>query len=174
VKFESWFPVVTLLVGFLASSAIEWFRDRRTLKREREARESMRREKRADRRGDFQRETLLALQDSLLELGRSNGEIYHLDLIAYHRTGEFVRQRISEELNERNRLANGRTSVLTSRVRDVAVREMIQTFSDYANVETMSRDLDEAREAANLGIRLFVKINERIGELLRKLDDDEG
>jgi hypothetical protein len=172
VKFESWFPVVAILAGFLASSAIEFLRDRRTLKREREAREATRRETRADRRANFQRQTLLELQDSLLELGRTNGQIHHLDTRAYKQTGDWRTQLVPEDLDEKNRSANARTAVLTSRVHDASVRKMVQEFKENANFETMGRDPESASDAHNLGIRLFVKINERIGELLRKIDDE--
>jgi hypothetical protein len=50
---------LSVLIGFVTSSATEYLRDSRTSKREREAREASRKVQIAERRIGFQRETLL-------------------------------------------------------------------------------------------------------------------
>jgi hypothetical protein len=62
----SWFPVLTLLLGFVTASISDWLRDRRAGLREREARETGRREQLFQRRTTFQRQTLLELQEEVV------------------------------------------------------------------------------------------------------------
>ena len=60
-------PIVTLGLGFLSSFALAWFQDRRTSKRERDARSAERSSLRLDRRNEFQRENLLKLQPNFYD-----------------------------------------------------------------------------------------------------------
>jgi hypothetical protein len=92
-----WIPIATLLLGYIASLVTEALRDRRLSDREREARaaereavrESHERE-RIERRKDFQRETLLHLQDVLLQLVRTFGEEHNQDVMLSRKAGDCV------------------------------------------------------------------------------------
>jgi len=167
-----WFPVVTLLVGYVTNSTSDWLTDRRILKREREAREATKRETRLERRTSFQRQTLLELQDALLELARTEAEMNLFDMRAYRETGEWHKGRFAPELDERNRMANARTAVLTSRVRDESIREMVKKFKDKTTAAMMSTNIDECRAAQFEGTPIFTGLTERIGEVLREIDED--
>jgi len=120
-----WFPIVTLLLGYILSSISESVRHRRTLEREREAREAERRDKAFERRVTFQRATLLELQDAIMDLMRTSGAMHHQDIMALKRTGQWQKQFYGDELSEAHRLAMARTTVLTVRVRDIRVRELV-------------------------------------------------
>src|SRR5688500_1707718 len=61
---EVWLPLLTLVLGYVGSIVTEDRRDRRAAERERSARSAERDTNRADREADFQRETLLDLQDA--------------------------------------------------------------------------------------------------------------
>jgi len=68
-----WFPVVTLILGFAIGFISDWIKNRRESDREREARREARRERLSDQRRNFQRETLLALQEAVQDLARATG-----------------------------------------------------------------------------------------------------
>src|SRR5256885_15374250 len=82
-----WFPIVTLLLGYILSSISESVRHRRTLEREREAREAERRDKALEPRATFQPATLLEIQDGLIDLKRTSRAHHHQDINALNRTG---------------------------------------------------------------------------------------
>jgi hypothetical protein len=122
---SSWFPVLTLLLGFATKSLSDWLENRRNTRRERAAREAVRREQLFERRTSFQRQTLLEIQEASMQLVRSVGAIHHEDKMAYRSTGEWGKQRVGDDLSEANRLAQARTGMLAARVRDDTIRELI-------------------------------------------------
>jgi hypothetical protein len=166
----SWFPVLTLLIGYGTKSLTDWIQDRRTIKRERDARDATNRRELFERRTTFQRETLLALQEATMQLGRATGAINHLDAMSFRNTGK--RQLLPDDLNEGYRLARARTSMLTSRVRDVFVRNLVAQLRQFSVDSTMSATQDESNRAMKSMAQVHDELNQRIGELLRTLDDD--
>jgi uncharacterized coiled-coil protein SlyX len=179
-----WFPALTLLVGFATSSFAEWLRQRYANKRERaaaeatreqerEARESERRIQLFERRTSFQRETLLNLQDAIVKLARATGRMQHLDLMEYRKTGNWGKQPIPSDLNDDAHQANVIIMVLKARVRDDLIREMTGTFQSQANLVAISRSEQASKEVSDKMVGELGPLHERIGEVLRKLDDDE-
>ena len=134
---SSWFPVVTLLLGYAAKSLDEWLGYRRNARREREAREAVRRDQVFERRTSFQRQTLLDLQEAAMQLARSVGAINHEDKLAYNSTGEWSKQQLPDDLSEGNRLAQARTGMLGARVRDDSIRELLAKLKTHSQ-ETIS------------------------------------
>lgn len=67
----NWFPVFMLLLGAAITVLIGAIENRRTLRRDREAREDARREKLLEHRNEFQRDSLVQLQEAMFELGRA-------------------------------------------------------------------------------------------------------
>jgi hypothetical protein len=171
VPSDSWFPVLTLILGFGASSLAELLRDRRLLNRERESREALRRGQAIERSTNFQRQTLLDLQDALFQLARAAGASYHQDLMAYRQTGQWQKQLLPDGSAEAVRLAQARTSILHVRVADVGVRELVCRFKAEVVAVLMSPGLAESEYShASMGTT-FEEINQRIGEILRSLDE---
>jgi len=168
-----WFPVFTALLGFVTAGISEWFRDRRALGREREAREATRRVQLSERRANFQRETLLNLQDAIVKLSRAAGRMHHLDEMEYRKTGKWGGHLFPDDLDDDAHHANVTSMVLTSRVRDERIRELAETFRSYANMVGISQTEQAEKEAVRRAIELLQPLHERIGEVLRKLDDDE-
>ena len=170
----SWFPVFMLLLGSAITVFIGAIENRRTLKRDREAREDARRDKLLEYRNEFQRDSLVQLQEAMFELGRATTLIHMHNKRSYAKTGEWHQQMYPEEINERERAAHGRTAMLVVRVRDDKVRELVQEFKDIAIQATMS---SESKEEADRRMRQLqkkhVEMNQRIGELLRTLHDEE-
>jgi hypothetical protein len=178
----SWFSGAFLvLLGFGTKFISDWFQDKRTLQRERETRDALRRDQLAERRANFQRQTLLELQEALQDLARATGAANVQDERAFKETGRWQRQLLGEEINQQIFLANRRVLMLTVRVRDQALRDALNRFRNLTNdTEVTNRNATHAelREASNVLFRSAVSslepIQERIGELLRSLDEEES
>jgi hypothetical protein len=171
---------VSVLLGFAAKAVSDWLQDKRALQRERETRDALRHDQLAERRASFQRQTLLDLQDALQDLARAAGAANVQDELAFQRTGNWQRQPLGDELNQQAFLANRRVLLLTVRVRDLALRNAVRQFRDLTNdVQVTNRNATDAelRAASNTmlqsSVPLLGQIHERIGELLRTLDDEE-
>jgi hypothetical protein len=168
-----WFPVLTLFLGFAASWISEWFRDGRTIKREREAREAASRVQRSERRTNFQRETLLNLQDSVAKLARATGRMHHLDEMEHRKTGKWRSSRFPENLNADAHQSNVSVMLLTSRVRDDDIRELAETFRRAANEVPICPNAEAAGNSLAKMAEALGSLHQSIGKMLRKLDDDE-
>jgi hypothetical protein len=167
-----WFPVFTLILGYLTKSVSDWLLHRRTLERDRETRDAARRDQLFERGTTFQRQTLLDLQETLMQLGRTTGAMYHHDMMEYRKMQQWHRSLFPSELSENNRLSVARTSMLAVRVRDASVREMVDTFKNEANAVIDSGSPDSAEAGMRRMMETFEKTNQRIGELLRQIDDE--
>jgi hypothetical protein len=133
----------------------------------------LRRAQLLERRTNFQRETLIRLQDEAVKLARAAGRMNHLDEMEFRKTGEWGGNLFPEVLSDGALQANVTIMVLTSRVRDDRIREIVTTFRSHANCVGTSPTRDADRKAlAQMG-ELIEPLHTRIGEILRKLDDDE-
>jgi hypothetical protein len=181
---SSWFPLLTALGGYLTSAVTEYLRDRRARERdrataaamserEREARAAATRLQLFQRRSDFQRETLLSLQDAVAQLARAAGRMHHPDEMEYRRTGQWGGHLFPEDLNDSAHQAGVKTLMLMVRVRDDKVREMMKTFRDHANQVGICRTEIESRLALEGMSAALDPLHERIGMVLRILDEEE-
>lgn len=166
-------PVVSALLGFATAVVTEHLRDARTKKREREARTDARRIQIAERRIGFQRETLLNLQEAVLEEARSAGQICVADEREYRKTGKCPPM-LPEDLNEKARFNTVKTLMLTERIRDKEVRDLMETFRTYTNQVGICRSLEAERAALQNMQNALSPLHKRIGIVLRQLDDDEA
>jgi len=107
-----------------------------------------------------------------MQLGRTTAAIHHQDKIAVLNTGK--RQLLPDDLDENDRLAQEKTQMLSSRVRDSLVRELVEQSRQLSADITMSTTEDErSDQILNAMYGVFGQLNERIGEILRTLDDSE-
>ncbi|MFM0082295.1 hypothetical protein P0D72_26035 [Paraburkholderia sediminicola] len=168
-----WFPVVTLIVG----GALKWVGDlvthRRTSARERAARQEQRRDAARIRQIDFQRDTLLELQDFCQQLARHTGRINFEDSMAYRDTGHWGRSLVSAEVSEGSRACQAGISKLRGRVRNDAIRQQVLEFSAVCAAVVTARAKDKSDSAFNRMGTIQNELNEQIGSVLRTLDDDE-
>jgi hypothetical protein len=170
-----WFPVLTLVLGFALSFVTDWFRRQHELERDRESRRETRRDKLSEQRRNFQRETLLALQEAVFDLTRTTGAAHHQDEMAYRKTGQWQKQLLGEELNQQDFLAMRRTGMFVVRVRDSSLRELVLKFRELAGEMASTRLSREAcASVMNNMVDLVEQIHNRTGELLRTLDDEEA
>lgn len=97
---QSWLPTFVGVIGVIAGGVLTmvsaWLADRRLMARDRERRREERHERLVARRNDFQRETLLALQDACQKLLRNAGAALVSDVIAHGTGGEWQRQQLPD------------------------------------------------------------------------------
>lgn len=171
VTSAGWFPVATAFAGYAAGFVTEWFRDSRTARREREARA----EKRADdlraRRAEFQRQTLLDLQEAMFQLARAAVALHHQDAMTFRNTGVWGRQPVSDELSEGHRAALARTNMLVARVRDEDIRHLVGQLRAHSAEASISRSEADAGRCIASMMGAQEQANERVGEILRSLDE---
>jgi hypothetical protein len=180
----SWFSGAFLvLLGFGVGLVSDWFKDRRVLQRERETRGALRRDQLAERRANFQRQTLLELQEAIQDLLRATGAAHVQDQRVFRETGTWQREALAEEINQQILVANRRVLLLTVRVRDQALRDAVNRFrrlssntESFTNLRINPND-SELRDVSTAAMGeatiLIEQIHERIGEILRTLDDEE-
>jgi hypothetical protein len=169
----NWFlPIATLLLGYIAKSVTDWIDFRRTSERERNGREESRRDRLLERRADFQRQTLLDLQEAMMRLMRSSAEINHQDVVAFRKTGKWGRQLVGDELSENHRLANASVTTLSVRVRDQSVRDLVRDLQSGSTAMVLCDSEQESTRHLRTSSDAFNNLNGRIGELLRSIDEE--
>lgn len=143
------FGVGAVIGGALLTIIIEWLRG--WLERK---------QRRADRRDEFQRESLEHLQRALLQLARCAAQT-HMVIQA--------EQRISTELDETQRLTSVEVSVYAVRITDESVGNLVQEFQQAVrNITAADSNSNHAILTEELVTSLDAA-NTRIGECLRKL-----
>jgi hypothetical protein len=169
----TWFPVLTLLIGYGTKSLSDWIQNKRAIVREREAREATRHDQRVARRVTFQRETLLELQEVAMQLARATGRANYLDEMAFEESGNWRNCLLPDDVNESYRVAQARVLMLSVRARDDAVRDLVQRFKDASSATVMSAQRDTASRALGALVSVHDELHKRIGILLRELDSSD-
>jgi hypothetical protein len=100
--------------------------------------------------------------------------MYAIDNKAYRDAGRWQRNLYSPDLDEADREANARTSMLGVRIRDGSIRELLQQFKNSSTGVTISRSKEETEVAMRNMATAFEALQQRIGEVLRTLDDEES
>jgi DNA-binding HxlR family transcriptional regulator len=93
--------------------------------------------------------------------------------MAYRSTGKWGKQLLSDELDEGARLAQARTGMLAARVRDDTTRELTDKLKNRASDAIVARTPEDSERAEIDVTLIYTELNQRIGEVLRKLDDAE-
>lgn len=172
--FIYWLPSLTAFLGYAVAALSEWWRDQRAYKREREAQGERRQEQSHMRRNEFQRATLLELQDELVKLIRAIGEGHHQDVMAHRAGGAWQKQLYGNDLDSRIHAGMTKTSTLGVRVRDKDVRRLLSELRQQCSEAVHCKNEEISERAISLAQAVYDKLNDRIGELLRILDDDEA
>jgi hypothetical protein len=170
---ETWFPVVTLIIGAVLKAVFDMMTDRRTARREREARQDQRRDALRLKRVEFQRATLLELQKAISQLARFTGQAQHQDLLAYRGSGAGRKQLLTEEVNQGFLSAQTSVGRLRVRVRDQRVRQLAELLSTACTNVVLSTNEAASEHALRQVTSALTDLQEQIGAILRNLDDDE-
>lgn len=148
-------------IALVGSVGTEWLRDGRATAREQLARS----EAREQQREDFQRATLIELQDSLQRYIRGIGAAVHFDEMSFRKHGEQFQlpHGLSDQIHEAQML----TSKLATRVMDDEVRDLVDGAIKKGIDATLPGDQPPAavREMGELAGRA----QERMGTMIRGL-----
>lgn len=166
-------PALAFVAGFGSKWLLELEQHRRVTAREREARREARRDFLEQRRADFQRQTLIELQETCATLLRRTGQAHHSDEMAFKKTGEWQKTFIPDDVDEEYRNTQARTLVLLVRVRDAEVRQLVEDTKSQCNDVVQSPDRATSRRAASQMLGTYTDLNHRIGVVLRELEDAE-
>jgi hypothetical protein len=176
VPSEVWVPLAAVVVGYAGSLLTESFRDRHQSAREREARAAERADVRAlreqeiqDRRDQFQRETLLELQEILHHLGRTYGQEHFQDAKTAKAAGKWDPRQLAAGISDKNFAAEQRSNILVARVGDDLVRDAVREMRDVGSGLTFARSQAESDDCLTRSLEAFKQANDRIGVLLREV-----
>lgn len=160
-------------LGFLALRVLDARKDERTYRRKKAARREARRDKIIEKRNEFQRQTLLELQDAVQQSIRDTAELQLHDIRAAREGFEWRKNSFPHELSERTRLTNVQTMRLGVRVRDEQIRLLLSTFRKCCtNVQFATNEQASERQMSESSDK-FAELNDRIGQVIRQLDEVE-
>lgn len=167
-QFNTWFPVLTLVLGAVLKGLGDVVIEGRKARAEREARAEERKDAAAARWAQFQREALLELQDAAQALARATGRAHHDDTMAYRHTGVWGKNKVSPEANDGALDGHTKLAKFLVRVDDEEVRRLARDLSTACASHAISKSEADAQHVMGQGIELSAQLHERIGELLRR------
>lgn len=170
---QTWFPVVTLVVGVALKALVDALTETRAFMRGKETRHEERREAARAAHADFQRTTLLALQEECQKLARSTALIHHEDVMAYRRTSTWQKTTLSEKASDGSRDAFATILKLRVRVADKETRRYTQDYTNACSSVAQAGSESSSDKELKKAMRIQETLYERIGEVLRSLHDEE-
>lgn len=174
----AWLAIATGGIGIVGGLGVEGLRGRLELKKLRESGAQEQRRLRDERRDDFQRETLVSMQDAYVALAGQAARVYLADQEEYREVGTWGRRRLPEDIGGESSLDVGRNyNRLAARVLDDQLRELLYAFKDVCNrldMPAMPGRLDDAArataEAAAVEMAsLTAQVDATLGVAIRQL-----
>lgn len=155
--------LIGTLVGALTSICTTWLSSRTSygIHREKQA------DERAERAKDFQRETLLTLQEAIHDVLRLGARAHIKDVAQYKKTGDWAGARQSEEVSEGLRLARRTVAILVERVADESLRSAVKSFMNISVADIHACTREEAEMSQQLLFKEMTPLFEKIGSVLR-------
>jgi hypothetical protein len=164
-------PIASLAVGYGVKAAEDWRKDRREDRLAQVTREQQLEDERRHRENDFQRETLLELQEALHELiVLANRAASERQADSRERGVEYRQSNSTPETNDAEREHFGRVNLLRARVKDDEARELVKlVVSSVGSIDgVLAQSPQEHRAVLARGSEPFDSFNERVGWLLRE------
>lgn len=124
---------------------------------------------REEKAREFQRDTLIELQDAVHDELRAVALVFMADEAAYRETRTWGRKLLGEELNNRVHLAGRRTLLLCERVANDDLRRHLKSLRDLLTEVQMARDAAIAQNAHMDAMKMGTSVMEHIGVVLRSL-----
>lgn len=115
----------------------------------------------------FQRETLLAVQETLNDTLRSMMQIHLADLRADKEGRKWGQSLIDNELDENNRISNRRLQILTERIADDALRQDLYGLHTTIYNCTRATSKEEANQQVNNSVTQAEEFMKHLGVVLR-------
>jgi hypothetical protein len=122
-----------------------------------------------NRHQEFQRETLVDLQDALHNELRAISLVYQADEVAFSNTGSWGTSLLGENLNNSAHEAGRRILILAARVADDKLREKLKIIRRIATEILLARDKAIATDAMNRLASEGLSTMDDIGDVLRAL-----
>jgi hypothetical protein len=159
MSLDQWaFPVAAILLGWFAGIFTDWFRHRMT-----------RDERRSDARSEFQRQTLLDLQNTLDELAFDAATIFALRKHSSRRHFSRTDIRSDNPHAEAVVRASIRFTSLAERVDNDELRTLLEQLDTTLREAATVQEVEQIDRAVEHFRSLRRQANERIGTLLRSL-----
>jgi hypothetical protein len=162
---EAWFGFLGVIVG----AAVSLIGEQYTTRREREARRALLSQEQKDRRDAFQRDTILALQDALIDLSRAVRQEWRAMLAEHAASGRWP-TKTAAELGPAGAIeAYWTIGSLRSRVSDPELRSLAGEIREMAYSMIYAHDIGtlvDRLKQENGHMNLF---NERVTVLLADL-----
>ncbi len=155
--------VIGALVGAIASIAITWIANRHAVTLQRQAVVDERKE----RHRDFQRKTLIELQDTLHEYHHVITKAYFEDLKSYVKGEIWGRSLLSNEVNDGCLSTGRRTVILMERLSNDELRSHVKELHLLLGETTRVSNKSEAEAKLGEATRKATKVHEELGEELR-------
>lgn len=150
MRFETWFPVFTLILGQALVVAAEWIRERRQANRQQRKQYA-----------DFQHQVLLDLQESLFQFGMVTS------LAIAESADTWSSNRIP--LRSDYAAAVQRASIVTARVGDDNLRGLAEAVVTMIRLAATADNRDEAEETLRASGEHMTALNKAAGSLLRAI-----
>lgn len=122
---------------------------------------------RQERAREFQRETLLQVQDALQDAMRLMVRANLEDVKAFHSGGEWGKNYLGKELDQEVLLANRRMSLLVERIADDSLRSGLKIVNALLNQPGRAKSEAEAERGVHDAAAAGAKVMEHLGEVLR-------
>ena len=151
------------IVGAAVSVATTWLASRSAAHLQEKADS----QQRAERARAFQRETLLALQETLQHAMRALGRAVHEDYMAERKGATWGATLLPEELSEELRVTNTRVWALTERVADDGLRAALSAFQLKLAWPAFAASRGEAESKMNELVGLYRDVMTQLGHVLR-------
>ncbi|MEA1651056.1 hypothetical protein UAJ10_18780 [Nitrospirillum sp. BR 11164] len=173
ISSSTWFPIVTLIIGTFLKYFLDILNEKRTSRREKEIRKEQRLDTMNLRRSEFQRATLLQLQDATHSVTRNTirSHIFYID--KYKTTGRWQEDNVPSDIDEGFRKAQQEVFIYTSRVRDDEIRHFASSLTELASKAVSSRTPNEGSSTIKEIYNISQTLNEKIGLALRNLEQEE-
>jgi len=120
----------------------------------------------------FQRETLLELQDVIMEVVRAASAAHLAQVKTSMDWKEWQKEPQYLELSEQGRAARARGTILATRVRDEQIFALVDDIKLVAGAIVRAATMEESAERFIAMTTLFEKFNQRAGIVLKELDDE--
>lgn len=146
-------------LGLAGGIVIEHLRARRD--------QAARREARQDQRDEFQRQTLLEVQEAIAQFVTGVGSIHRRDRAAHEATGTWSRTRFTGDSNEEFLGILVRLQLLNERARDDELRRLLTGFQNRGVLVTTAASEQEATQRSDDWIERLGEVQDRLGTVLR-------
>jgi len=124
-------------------------------------------QERIERAKEFQRTTLLDLQDALYDAVRMCGRAYYEDFVAYKSGTAWGKGRLTEELSAGLLASNRRVSILIERIEHAELRSEVKSLTAQMSALTMQTEKEDADCMKIEMAQKFDVLVEKIGSVLR-------